>query len=34
MFNKKLPDSYFVELIKEVDENDDGLVFYFYLRFL
>jgi len=34
MFNKKLPDSYFIELMKENDENKDGEVLYFYLRFL
>jgi hypothetical protein len=34
MFSKKLPDSYFVELMKEVDENNDGEVFFKYSRFL
>jgi hypothetical protein len=32
MFSKKLPDSYFVELMKEVDENKDGEVLYFLFK--
>ena len=34
MFSKKLPDSYFIELMKEVDENKDGEVLFKYSRFL